>query len=253
MDIFAIGDSSSATSGYEYPSLPEYSMKELLFLEKESSGMYFSGHMFDSYSHHADSLKLDSIADILAAFDEDTQPDEARYSDDDSVRIAGIISAKRTKTVKNGDQMCFIKLEDRYSEIEVIIFPKQYSRVSRDIALEAAVAIEGRISEEDGASPKIILSSLCLLKSNNEFDRGELPRQKAALPPRVYIKLPSISDGRIASLSRLAMLNRGDSEVILFDSSTKKYSAMKGVLISQSDKVKKRLFELFGVENVVIK
>ena len=251
MDIFAIGDSSDATSGYEYPSLPEYSMKELLFLEKESSGMYFSGHMFDSFSHHADSLKLDSIADILAAFDEDTSPEEAKYSDDDSVRIAGIISAKRTKTVKNGDQMCFIKLEDRYSEIEVIIFPKQYSSVSRDVSLEAAAVIEGRISEEDGASPKIILSNLRLLKSNNEFDKEELRRPKNA--PRIYIKLPSIADGRTASITRLAMLNRGECEVVLFDSSTKKYSVMKGTLISQSDKVRKRLCELFGEENVVIK
>jgi DNA polymerase-3 subunit alpha len=226
-------------------------MKELLFLEKESSGMYFSGHMFDSFSHHADSLKLDSIADILAAFDEDTSPEEAKYSDDDSVRIAGIISAKRTKTVKNGDQMCFIELEDRYSEIEVIIFPKQYSSVSRDVSLEAAAVIEGRISEEDGASPKIILSNLRLLKSNNEFDKEELRRPKNA--PRIYIKLPSIADGRTASITRLAMLNRGECEDVLFDSSTKKYSVMKGTLISQSDKVRNRLCELFGEENVVIK
>ena len=49
-DLFSmgLGEALVESPPYQYPDLPEYSLKELLLLEKESSGMYFSGHMVDN-------------------------------------------------------------------------------------------------------------------------------------------------------------------------------------------------------------
>ena len=151
LDIFSLANSSdfASSESYSYPDLPEYTLRELLMLEKESSGMYFSGHMIDNYSLHVDSLGAERISDILEDAEE-SENNGKRFTDKQAVRIIGIINAKKTKVIKNGDTMAFIKLEDRYGEIEVIVFAKQYKNFSSEIFVENAVCIEGSISFEDG-------------------------------------------------------------------------------------------------------
>ena len=48
-------------------------------------------------------------------------------------------------------------------------------------------------------------------------------------------------------------LNRGKTKVVLFDESTKKYCAIKDVMIDPSERVLGRLANLFGNENVILK
>ena len=247
MDMFSLVSENVADSGYNYPDIPEYSLKELLLLEKESSGTYFSGHMIDNYSKHAESLTVDRISDILADTDEENTNPNPKYRDRQTVTVAGIITAKRTKTVKNGDVMAFIKLEDRFGEIEVIIFARQYAKISAEVFNENAVSITGTISVEEGEGAKILLSSLEPLKSNSEFSR------EAEKQCRIFIKVTSITDNLINKITRISLLNPGSAEVIVFDASTKKYSALKGVRISSEESVISRLASIFGEENIVVK
>ena len=147
--------------------------------------------------------------------------------------------------------MAFIKLEDRFGEIEVIVFARQYSAYSDEIYNENAVVIEGTISIEEGEEAKILLSSIERLESNAAFDAAKLKREETH--KRVFIKIPSINDPRLQKLSRIALLNPGKHQVVIFDSVTKKYSAFKGGTINISDSVKGRLISIFGEENVVVK
>ena len=247
MDMFSLVSETVADTGYKYPDVPEYPLKELLLLEKESSGTYFSGHMIDNYSKHAESLTVDRISDIITDTDEENTNPCPKYRDKQTVTVAGIITAKRTKTVKNGDVMAFIKLEDRFGEIEVIIFARQYAKISAEIFNENAVSITGTISVEEGDVAKILLSSLEPLKSNSEFSREEQNGH------RIFIKVASITDNLINKISRIALLNPGRCEVVVFDASTKRYSALRGVEISSQENVISRLCSIFGNENVVVK
>ena len=58
------------------PDVPEYLPRDLLRLEKESSGLYFSGHLLDEYTKHLSKLRPDSIADIKASFAEEEEQRE---------------------------------------------------------------------------------------------------------------------------------------------------------------------------------
>ena len=91
-DIFSITEDFSkiAPVKFEYPSIPEFTLKEKLMLEKESSGMYFSGHLLNDYSNHISYLKADNISDILTSFDEDAE--DVKYRDRQNVCISGIIT-----------------------------------------------------------------------------------------------------------------------------------------------------------------
>ena len=261
MDMFSMVSASVSTErvGYNYPETPEYSLKELLLLEKESSGMYFSGHMIDDYSSHIESLELDSISDIANSSEDDRDLKE-RYRDSAKVRIAGIITAKKTKTLKNGDVMAFITVEDRIGEIDVIVFAKRYTAVADELNIENAVIIEGRVSEEDGEPNKIILSGIEPLLSNATFkkenekskeSRQVLESDESSV--RIFIKLEKIEENKLTPLYRLSNLNPGKAAVILFESSSKRYVAVKHVTLSSKPEVINRLEGAYGKENIVVK
>ena len=104
--------------------------------------------------------------------------------------------------------------------------------------------------------PKIILSSSSNLKENGAFlstanetvDKGEKPKVQ-----RLFVRVPTLSDNRINVIYRLSMLNRGDTQVVLFDESTRKYSSLKNTTINPSDAVIGKLGLLFGDSNVILK
>ena len=247
MDLFSQSFGASEKIRYRYPDIPEYPIRELLLLEKESSGMYFSGHLIDGYLHHLDALSVDEISEIIemASDDADTS---SKYKDKSSVTVAGIITAKRTKITKNGDAMAFIILEDRYAEIEVIVFAKNYSKYSDILTEESAVTITGNLSTEEGEAPKILLSFAQPLKTDLEYVASA-----PATEQRIFIKVPTLSDSRINNLRRIVALNRGNAKIVLYDESTKKYCAMKDVMIDPGEKVLTRLTSLFGEKSVILK
>ncbi len=258
LDIFSLaaGEDIGASDSYTYPDVPEYSLRELLILEKESSGMYFSGHMIDNYSAHADTLGTERIADLLEDAEEGDSVKGKRYTDKQTVKLVGIITSKKTKVIKNGDTMAFITLEDRYGEIEVIVFAKQYKRFASEIFVENAVCIEGTLSFEDGDEVRILLSNLSPLSSNSDFknkNTSSVEKVVSQRPKTLYIKLPSMSDSRLPTVTRLALLNPGSTPIAVFDASMGKYHALKDVMISNSEKVLTRLKTVFGDDNVVFK
>ena len=205
-------------------------------------------------------MTLANISDIANASSEDGELKE-KYHDSAKVCIAGIITAKRTKTLKNGDVMAFITVEDRIGEIDVIVFAKQYAKISSELNEENAVIIEGRVSEEDGEPNKIILSSLSPLLSNAAFKKEKEAATKdnsqAVINDeskiRVFIKMDSLSDEKVTPIYRLANLNPGRASIVIFDSRERKYVAVKHVTISPKPDVVERLKRVFGDENVVVK
>ena len=249
MDMFSMGiEVTSASSTFDYPNLPEFPIKDLLMFEKESSGMYFSGHMLDNYANHVATLSVDKLSDIIASTEVNA---EAKYKDRDNVKIAGIISAKRTKSVKNGETMAFIKVEDRTSEAEVIVFTKQYAKFAGILHEENAVMIEGALSFEDGDTIRIILSNAMPLISNDDFS---IPSGESVKAERIYIKVAGVTDYAVNKIQRLATLNPGSTQIVIYDASTKKYNVLKDSLISvESKRVLDKLYDGFGRENVVLK
>ncbi len=247
MDLFSGGGSISVD--YTYPDIEEYPLRELLILERESSGMFFSGHPIDGYGRHIASENIDEISHIIDESDEEGIDSSLKYPDKAQLKIAGIINAKRTKVTKSGEVMAFLVLEDRYSEIEIIVFAKNYGRLSDILQEEAAVIIYGNLSREDGEAPRIILSNAKPLISDSEF----VIQAKNNTEERLYIKVNSLLDERINNIQRICALNRGQTKVILYDNSAKKYSVMKDALVDPSEKVMSRLTAFFGQDNVVLK
>ena len=252
-DLFWVGfgDAEIEAPAYEYPDIPEFSLRELLILEKESSGMYFSGHMADNYSRHIAGLKVDKISEILDDFSEEAAVTNPKYKDKSSVKIAGIITAKKTKVTKNGSTMAYVTLEDRFAEMEIVVFAKQYTAFYSELYVDNAVCISGNISAEEGEEPRLLLSGVEKLVSNASYDEGKA--EETDKKQIVYIRVANQKDERIPLIYRISALNRGDAQVVLFDDSTRKSLAMKNILVDPSDKVISKLRDIFGQNDVVLR
>ena len=252
-DLFSVGVGGDVMEAppYEYPEMPEFSLRELLILEKESSGMYFSGHMADNYSRHIDALGVDRISDILDAFSEDAVVVNPKYKDKSQVKIAGIITARKTKVTKNGSTMAYITLEDRFAEMEIVVFAKQYTANYSELYVDNAVSICGNISAEEGEDPKLLLSSVEKLTPNSSYvEEQKVESDKKNI---LYIRVKDQKDERIPLIYRMSALNRGQTQIVLFDDSTRKSLAMKNILIDPTDKVIAKLRDIFGQNDVVLR
>jgi len=254
IDLFSLSaDTEKQDTVYPYPAVAEYSVKELLLLEKESSGMYFSGHLTEEYEKHIQSLSPDKTSDIFADL-KDEMAQTHLYVDKGDVKLAGIVTAIKKKTVKNGDTMAFITLDDRYGEIEVIIFPKTFAKFSSEIFDENAVFLRGTLSVEEGDTVRVVAKDIIPLIPNYEIkDSKEERKSDGKTKNVIYVKVDGLSDKRIAVIDRLSMLHAGSYPVILFDNSTKKYVLKKNCELDPSESVLSSLKRNFGEENVVVR
>ena len=250
LDIFAVAENTDLTDGksFDYPSIDEFSIRELLMLEKESSGMYFSGHMLDDYSEHVCRISHTPIADILEDYNRETGEFRAEFQEKQRVTVVGMITAKTNKRIKSGDDMAFLTLEDRYAELEVIVFPKSLERYAAVLRTDVAVAVVGTLSGREDEPPKLLLSSVTLLQSNGIRKEAEIEK-----PKRLYLRVSSLdSPASKRAINELKRSREGTTEVVLYDISTKKYVRATELLADLSSNLPLRLESILGKENVII-
>lgn len=242
IDIFALmGQTvSAAPVQFVYPSIPEFTFREKLMLEKECSGMYFSGHVLNEYDKHIASLRADNIADILSSMEEGN----GKYRDKQTVTVAGIVTKKTVKTTKNGDNMAFVMLEDKSAEIEIVVFTRQYEKFVSYLLPETPVVIRGTVSVKDEERTTVLLNDCAMLLSDEQF---------ATTPKTLFLRVPTANAPIVAQA--LAMIGTGKSgaEVVLYTMDTKQYSKAVGRFANVTDALIERLTALLGDGNVAIK
>ena len=245
IDIFAMADAGAAAAApvrFDYPNIPEFTLREKLMLEKECSGMYFSGHVLNDYAKHIESLSAARIADILAIAEEDAEPP---YRDKQPVAIAGIVTKKTVKTTKNGDSMAFVTVEDRTGEIEVVVFARQYLGSAGLLVTESPIVVHGTISVRDEEKPKILMNSCERLLTDDEFAKDR--------PQTLYLRVASTDTP--AAVQALAELRHapGDRPVVLYDISHARYVRLADCKVHISDSLCGTLAALLGPDNVVVR
>lgn len=251
LDLFSSSSlEATAKTKFAYPDLPEFNMRELLLLEKESAGMSFSGHLLDDYKKHIAHLKAEQIGDIMSSYSEETGESD-RYEDKQRVGVAGIITKRVNKNTRSGEPMAFFTLADRFAEIEVVVFPKLLARFGTDVRVENIVYAEGDLSIREGEEPKLLLQSLSALQADEDFvPKTSSPKEQAN--KRLYIKVPSLND-RLCEQALSAIKGvPGGVPVIVFDGGQRKYVTAKGVLTTPSDALLLRLRDLLGADNVIL-
>lgn len=143
-DMFGL-TSVNQTNEVDEPliEMEPWSEEQLLVAEKETLGLYLSGHPIDRY------------ADELARFipkriNQLDAPESKGYQRNEKpVITAGLIVAIRTMKGKNGGRMAFITLDDQTGRLEVRIFAEVYQQYQDRLQPDKLVVIQGKIGQDN--------------------------------------------------------------------------------------------------------
>jgi len=255
MDLFTLGNISlketfGDTDKYNFPDIPEYSVKEKLRQEKEFTGMYFSGHPLDDYAEAMEEILPMPIGAILSSFSEESNESEAdegtiAFADKQRVKLCGIINAKTVKSTKNGASMAFVTIEDKTGEIELVVFPKIFADCSHILMKDTAICLRGEISAEEGKAPKILVSGVNLISEGLPEEAAARRRAQSAplpsTPPptekervqayipetpkdkKLYLKIPDKDGELFTKVISIISIFDGRTPVIIYNEKEKKY------------------------------
>jgi len=171
---FGMGETAVEAPPPPMPDLKEFDLNALLQMEKETTGVYISGHPLDEYADQLSRLPVN--ARFLESLVEES-PDGGMSYDQKLVRMGGLIASKKMKASKNGSMMAFVELEDMYGVTEVLVFPKVYERVSHQLQQDAPVVMSGRLSIREEEAPKLLLDRIVPLRDMESLRLDERFRE----------------------------------------------------------------------------
>ena len=243
LGLFGMLEENDAAAKIPIPKLNEMKKADLLALEKETMGIYISGHPMDDYR---EILKHTHVVRIGSLMDEDS-----RYEDDQIVSVAGIVQTVKMKTTRNNSMMAYITVEDDTAAMEMLAFSNVLSQFGGYLKEGAAVVITGRPSLRDDKEPQIVINRA---RPISDFAEGSPePAARPAQPPRqgtLYLRLPG-EEGKLYPKIR-AILNMfpGSSNVVLYFSDTGHRRGTRALL---AESMLTELKKILGEGNVVVK
>lgn len=139
-DLFGGFDINESLAAPRYVEAPEWSEAERLAGEKETLGLYLTGHPIDRYTNELQRFITCRIVDLKA------ERDGAR---EQAVVIAGLVVGLRTMNNKRGERIAFLTLDDRSGRVELGVFADVYKRHRDLVAKGNIVVVKGTVSVDD--------------------------------------------------------------------------------------------------------
>ncbi|MBE6915887.1 MAG: DNA polymerase III subunit alpha [Ruminococcaceae bacterium] len=246
MDLFSMGGEETKVLGVvALPNVPEFDKKELLAMERETAGLYLSGHPLDDYTAQLKQKRITPIAELLA--DASAENLQHRFRDGQVILIAGAISEFKTKTTRNQNLMAYVTLEDVSGSMEIIVFPNVLGECRSVLKEDALVLVRGRVSVRDEGNPQIICDSaepLSLETTSKPVEKNEQTGEK------LYLRVKTADDETFVILKELLSAFPGSRTAILYVEDSGRRLKCE---IADDARLLTRITEFLGEENVVLK
>ena len=193
------------------PEVEEYTRAELLAMEKETAGLYLSGHPMDEYRAAVRRAGIVPIGAILT--DSASESEKKTYPDGAVVTVAGVVQSSRTRTTKSNTLMSYINLEDDTGAMELIAFQRALDTGSVYIKDNAPIIVRGRISMRDEKEPQLMADSIRPIADLGKL-KPEPPRPNA--DSKLWVKLPGEDDPRLARIELILTMFPGQQQMIIY-------------------------------------
>ncbi|MCI6362270.1 DNA polymerase III subunit alpha [Intestinimonas butyriciproducens] len=243
-DLFEGGgeDESSGIPELVLPNLPEYSRSQLMTMERETTGLYLTGHPMDEYREAARNAKAAPIGAILSDFAKEDGPET--YRDEQRLSIAGIVASSKTKTTKNNTLMAYVTLEDDTGAMELLVFARVLGESGGYIKENAPVLATGRLSVRDEKAPQMLVDSIRPLGEAGTAVKERESGQK------LYVKVPTAQSPQFEKIKKIFLMFPGEQQAVFYFSDTRKRMGTPCVI---HPALIRELGEMLGGENVVLK
>ncbi|EKD54635.1 MAG: hypothetical protein ACD_60C00060G0003 [uncultured bacterium] len=131
-----LGVAPTNTSEIAYKNVPHFSEQERLQGEKETLGLYLSGHPIHRYLNELSHFTTGRITEL-------------RPAKNKNIILAGIIAHVRLIQTKRGDRMAVATVDDATAQIDVLCFADNYQKYREFLTKDKLIVVEGEISLDE--------------------------------------------------------------------------------------------------------
>ncbi len=220
----------------DFAQAPAWSARERLRGEKETLGLYVTGHPIDD--HEAEIAQFIRTRIVQLRADQEPQ------------RIVGLVVGMRTMKSKRGDDIAFVQLDDRTARIEVTLFADVYRSCREHVVKDNFLVVEGVVSLDD-------FSGALRMRANEAYTLGEA-RRRFARELVLQLGWEDFGPDFPEALGRLLGGGRsreGCAVRVLYSAPDARAEISLGAewRLSPSDEALGRLRERFGPERVLLR
>ena len=244
LGLFAMLDEDDAAAAIPIPKLAELSRAELMAMEKETTGIYLSGHPMDDYRPYLKNTHVVPIGELME--------EDSHYQDDQIVSVAGIVQGVKMKTTRNNSMMAYVTVEDDTAAIEMLVFSNVLNQYGGYLKENSPVVVTGRLSIRDEKEPQIVVNRV---RPISDFENSAANMEPVLNTPKVidgtlYLKISSEADPQLRKIKAILNMFPGDRAVVLYFADTK---VRRGTRCMLAGSMIGELKNILGESNVVVK
>jgi len=221
------------TSTPQYVDTPKWPDEIQLQGEKETLGIYLTGHPIRRY--------LNELAHFTTCRIAELHPSEHK-----TARIAGIITNIRTRQTKRGDRIGIFTLDDGTTQIEVVCFSECYLKYRAFLTEDQMAVLDGEVGIDDFSNNARIIAR----------DLYTIDQARERFAKHLRISLPSTQEIDTQCLKQLLGNHiGGNCSVIiryLYDNIQADIRLGRSWLIKPSDALLALLQEQLSIDNIEI-
>ena len=246
--LFGASGDGAATLEPSLPVVEPWPRARLLKEERESVGIYVSGHPLEAFLPEVRAFASAQISEAERLVDEN--PEDASGNGYHAKRpqhtFCGIITDVKHRTNKSGRPYAFAQFEDFSGQAEIVCFSNTYDRVQRYLNVDEIVLIHGSV-ELRGGTLKVLASDITpMWKVRSQMVKSLTVRIDADL----------LTEEQVEALSKLFDNNRGTCK-LYFDLLSRQAPRPQLLLsrskvIDPTDEVMQELTNMFGRHGVVV-
>ena len=244
-DLFS-DDQTPAMPAVHAPDVPELSAQERMAMEKQTTGLYLSGHPMDDYRPMLRGMDVVPLGEILECF----EAGEDTYQDEQVVNVAGIVETIKMKTTRSGAMMAYVSVEDDTGSMEMLAFANVLTQFGSQLYENAAVIVNGRISVRDEKPPQLVMNRVMPISDMQDPDAVQAAQQQAAQNHTLYIRIAHAEDPAAKKILPILKMFPGRARAVIYDTET---GARMGGSCALDPRMLQELRELLGEKNVVLK
>ncbi|KUJ72218.1 DNA polymerase III subunit alpha [Thiomicrospira sp. WB1] len=180
-DLFGDALSFEAENADELVAVSEMSQKKRLKGEKDTLGLYMTGHPIEIYRKE--------LADLVDQDLKSLRPEKWK-----KVWVAGLVVAARSKVTRSGSRMGFAAIDDQTARVEVVLRPNVFEGCREILVPDAVVLIHGEVSEDtfNGGIKIDAEQVVTLAESRQERAKGIKIRPSMPLTESVVHELATV-------------------------------------------------------------
>ena len=137
VDMFGLLTSEDNPVVQAFIEVPRWPEKVWLEGEKDTLGLYLTGHPINQY--------LDEIRHYTDARLADLKP----TGKDQTIAVAGLVLSVRIMTNKKGRRWALVTLDDKSARVDVRIFPEAFEQCERLLQVDRILLVKGQVSFDD--------------------------------------------------------------------------------------------------------